>query len=206
MERRDLGHRLVAQRVEAQALGGAAVEQGGKRRRALLVVAKDADHERSVLGLAGERGGGLEDGRRRLVGVVEDEERRSVARASLGHGRQGGLGGLAAAGVEDGGARALNVGGELCDEPRLADPRGAPDHHADDPALARPLPALAQPAKLVLAAGEQGEPPSSWTGSSTIEGGASRLGSWARICSWSRRNSGPGSTPICSISVSRTSR
>ena len=47
------------------------------------------------------------------------------------------------------------MGGELCDEPRLADPRGPPDHHADDPALARPLPAPAQPAKLVLAAGEQ---------------------------------------------------
>ena len=36
-------------------------------------------------------------------------------------------------------------------------------------------------------------------------GGASRAGSWARICSCRRLSSGPGSTPICSISAARAS-
>ena len=151
----DLGRRILAQRVEAQALGGARLQQGGKRRRALLVVMKDADQERAALGLAGQGRGGLEDRGRGVVGVVEDEERRSVARGGLGDGRQRRHGEFATAGVEDRGALALDLGGELGHQPRLADPGRPPDHHADDPALARPRPAPAQPVKLALAPGEQ---------------------------------------------------
>ena len=93
--------------------------------------------------------------RRGIFGVVEHQQRRSVARAGLGDGRQRGLGDLATAGVEDRGALALDLGRELGHQPRLADPRRPPDHHADDPALARLAPARAQPAKLALAPGEQ---------------------------------------------------
>ena len=154
VERGDLGRRVLAQRVEAQALGGARLQQAGERRRALLVVMKDADEKRVVLGLAGEGRGGLEHARRGLLGVVEHQQRRSVARAGLGDGRQRPLGEFATADVEDRGALALDLGRELGHEPCLADPRRPPDHHADDPALARPAPARAQPVKLALASGE----------------------------------------------------
>ena len=143
---------------------------------------------------------------RGVVGVVEHQQRRSVARAGLGDGRQGGLGDLAAAGVEDRGALALDLGRELGDEPRLADPRRPPDHHADDPALARPAPAPAQPVKLALAAGEQRR--------AALE--LHRQLDDRRRCVEARvlgedllleaLSSGPGSTPICSIRVSRASR
>ena len=93
--------------------------------------------------------------RRGVLGVVEHQQRRSVARGGLGDGRQRRLGDFAAAGVEDRGALALDLGRELGHQPRLADPRRPPDHHADDPALARPAPARAQPVKLALASGEQ---------------------------------------------------
>ena len=116
---------------------------------------KDADHERSALGLAGQGRGGLEHARGGVAGVVEHQQRRSVARAGLGDGRQRPLGEFATAGVEDRGALALDLGRELGHQPRLADPGRPPDHHADDPALARPAPARAQPAKLALASGEQ---------------------------------------------------
>jgi hypothetical protein len=155
VERGDLGRRILAQRVESQALGGAALQRGGKRRRSLLVVAKDADQEHSALAPAGERGGGLEHRRGGVVGVIERQKRRSVALPRFGEGRQGGLGDLAAAGVEDRGALAPDLGRELCDEPRLADPRGTPDQDANGSALARALPAPTQPAKLALAPGEQ---------------------------------------------------
>ena len=79
VERGDLGRRILAQRIEPQALGGAALEQGGEGGRALLVVMKDADQERPALGLAGERRGGLEHRRRCVVGVVEHQQRRSMA-------------------------------------------------------------------------------------------------------------------------------
>ena len=155
VERRDLGGRILAQRTQPQALGGAASEQGGEGRRALLVVMQDADHERSALGLAGECRGRLEHRRRHVVGVVEHQQGRSVALPGLGDARQRGVGDLAAAGVQDCGALALDLGRELGDEPRLADPDGPPDQGADDPALARPLPAPAQPGQLALAPGEQ---------------------------------------------------
>ena len=122
VERGDLGGRVLAQRVEPQPLGGAALEQAGEGGRALLVVMKDADHERSALGLAGQGRGGLEHARGGVLGVVEHQQRRSVARAGLGDGRQRPLGEFATAGVEDRGALALDLGRELGHEPRLADP------------------------------------------------------------------------------------
>ena len=155
VKRCDLGRRILAQRVEPQALGGAALQQRGERGRALLVAAKDADQERSALGLAGKRRGRVEDRGRGLVGVVEHEQRRSVAGACLRYGRQRGLGDLAAAGVEDRYPSGLDLGRELGDEPGLADPGRPPDHDAYRPALARPRPAPTKPAQLALAPGEQ---------------------------------------------------
>ena len=123
---------------------------------------KDADHERSALGLAGQGRGGLEDARRGILGVVEHQQRRSVARGGLGDGRQRALGDLATAGVEDRGALALDLGRELGHEPRLADPRRPPDHHADDPALARPAPAPCAASRSSRSRpASSGEPPSS---------------------------------------------
>ena len=86
-------------------------------------------------------------------------KRRSVARAGLRDGRQRRLGDLATAGIEDRGALLLDLGRELADQPRLADPRRPPDHHADNPALPRPRPAPAQPVELALAPGEQRRSP-----------------------------------------------
>ena len=65
----------------AAAAGRRRLQQGGERRRALLVVMKDADHERPALGLAGERPRRPRARRRGVVGVVEHQQRRSVARA-----------------------------------------------------------------------------------------------------------------------------
>ena len=120
---------------------------------------KDADHERPTLGRAGERRGGLEHARGGVVGVVEHQKRRSVARAGLRYGRQRRLGDLATAGIEDRGALLLDLGREFAHQPCLADPRRPPDHHADNPALARPRPAPAQPVELALASGEQRRAP-----------------------------------------------
>ena len=50
VERGDLGRRILAQRIEPQALGGAALEQAGEGGRALLVVMQDADQERRPSG------------------------------------------------------------------------------------------------------------------------------------------------------------
>ena len=159
VERGDLGRRILVKRVEAQAFGDTALEQAGEGRRALLVVMKDADHERPTLGRAGERRGGLEHARGGVVGVVEHQKRRSVARAGLRYGRQRRLGDLATAGIEDRGALLLDLGREFAHQPCLADPRRPPDHHADNPALARPRPAPAQPVELALASGEQRRAP-----------------------------------------------
>ena len=157
VERGDLRDRVLVQRVEPQALGGAGLEQAGEGGRALLVVMQDADHERPPFGLAREPGRRLEDCRRRVVGVVEHQERGPATLTGLGDGRQRGLGDLPAARVQHRRSGGL--------EPRRASsatsrvlpiPRGTPDERADDLSRARVLPAPAQPAQLALASGEQG--------------------------------------------------
>ena len=91
----DLRHRVLAERIEPQALGRAALQQGGEGGRALLVVVQHADQKRPALRRAGEPRRRLEHRRRRVVGVVEHEQRRALALAGLGDGRKGGLGDLA---------------------------------------------------------------------------------------------------------------
>ena len=73
----------------------------------------------------------------------------------LGHRREGGLGELTAAGVEDRRALALELARELGHEPRLADPGGPRDAGACDPPRLRLLPTPAKPTKLALTPGEQ---------------------------------------------------
>ena len=116
---------------------------------------QDADQKRSALELAGQRRGGGEHRRWCIVGIVEHQQRRSVALAGFGDGRQGGLGDLATAGVKHRRPGALELGRELGDEPRLADPRRPPDQRADHSALARLRPAVPQPGQLALPPGEQ---------------------------------------------------
>ena len=101
VERGDLGDRVLAQRVEPQAVGGPCLEHAGEGGRTVLVVLEDADQKRWPRGRAGERGGRLQDRRWRVVGVVEHQQRRSVALAGCGDGLQGDVGELAAARVED---------------------------------------------------------------------------------------------------------
>ena len=187
VERGDFGRRTLAQRVEPQPLGGAVLQQGGERGRALLVVMKDADHERAALGLAGEGRGGLEHARGGVVGVVEHQQRRSVARGGLGDGRQRPLGGCATAGVKHRRTGALDLACELGHEPRLADLRRAPRRGRRPPALRSPAPSAcaARPARARVRRAAASRPRAGRAArrSATVRRGS---GSWARICSCRR--------------------
>ncbi len=128
------------------------VGEGG---RALLVSVQHEQEEGGVARFRREGGRGLDEGGRGIVGVVEDEQGRQLALLRGADRLQGGVGGSGAPGVEDRRPGALNLGGELGGETGLADAFWAADErNPGAPALGL-RPALAQPAQLALAPGEE---------------------------------------------------
>ena len=133
--------------------------------------------------------------RRGILGVVEHQQRRSVARARPRRRSPDAVGDFATAGVEDRDALAPTSAASSATSRVLPIPDG-PQTITQTTRPRAPAPsACAASEARARARRAAASRPRAATGSSTIGGGASRRGSWARICSCRRFSSGPGSTP-----------
>ena len=115
-------------------------------------------HEQEQDGVAGPRrevGGALEQGGRGVVGIVEHEQRRTLAPVRGADRLECHVGGPGARGVDHGRGPPLDLGGELGGEPGLADARRTEEERQPGVTGLGIRPALPQPAQLALAPGEQ---------------------------------------------------
>ncbi len=127
----------------------------GEGRRTMLVPVEHQQEQGGIARPSREGRSGLEDRGGGVVGIVQDHQGRALAPLRGMDRLQGGVGGAGARRVEDRRPGALYLDRELGREPGLADAARAADERSSSAFPLGLRPALAQPAQLALAPGEE---------------------------------------------------